>query len=387
MADMSNKPENIGVINPFALVEMKLKRTVNWDSVADHRRFIENVLQFPYAKLFDPQYGSPLYPGLRFDVPKKALVGDSSVPNVATLLQRVQELDTVAVGAGAAGGTGQQWVDPGHFFNSEPADFTDPVQGALPDCHFISALASLAWASPYSIAQRTRPIKDPDTFVQGDAVDMIQFFGGTGAAPKNVEVTELLPLIEPGNVYQYARGADPEETWPAVYEKAWVKWFTNNPGDQPDYTKVTGGDPIGDLVNLTGLTGTYKSTQGVTSDSIWQDVRSNCRGSWTFNPMAAWTYASAADAPTPINYDTAGLVAWHVYSILGWIYSGNQEYVVLRNPWGNSPGTLNVDNGLWTAIEQIASGFTRTIKLPADGVFALRADTFQQYYAGYGWVS
>jgi len=299
----------------------------------------------------------------------------------------LRENDTVALGAGAPGGTGQQWVDPGHFFNDNPADFTDPVQGALPDCHFIAALASLAWASPYSIAQRTRPIKDPDTFMQGDAVDMIQFYGGPGQTPQNIEVTELLPLIEPGDVYQYARAADPKETWPAIYEKAWVKWFTKDLGDQPDYTKVGGGDPIADLVSLTGLNPTYKSTQGVTSHAIWQDVRSNCRGSWTFNPMAAWTYPSAAAAPTPIDYSTAGLVAWHIYSILGWVYAQNQEYIVLRNPWGNTPGTLNVDDGPWTAIEQIASGFTRTLSLPANGVFALRADTFQQYYGGYGWVS
>jgi hypothetical protein len=387
MASIFAKPENIGVVNPFALVEIKLKRKVDWNSVADHRIFIQNTLGFPYEKLFDPQYGSPLYPCLRFDLAKKTLVQDPSIANVSTLLQRMTELDTIAIAAGAAGGTAQGWVDPGRFFNKDPTDFTDPVQGGLPDCHFISALASLAWANPYAIAQRTRPIQDPDTFTQGNAVDMIQFFSGTGAAPRNVEVTELLPLIEPGDIYQYARSADPQETWPSIYEKAWVKWFTNDPGDEPDYTKVTGGDSIADLVNLTGLKPTFKSTQGVTGDAIWQDVRANSRGSWTFNPMVAWTYASAAQAPTVINYDTAGLVAWHVYSILGWIYDQNQEYIVLRNPWGNSPGTLNVDNGPWTTIEQIATGFTRTINLPANGVFALRADTFQQYYAGYGWVS
>jgi hypothetical protein len=30
---------------------------------------------------------------------------------------------------------------------------------------------------------------------------------------QRIEVTELLPLIEPGNVYQYARSSDPNETW------------------------------------------------------------------------------------------------------------------------------------------------------------------------------
>ena len=381
----TSKDKRIGVISPFALVELKLKRKIDWHTVANHQKFIEYVLGFPYNKLFDPQYGSPLYPGTRYDTKQKALVQDGSVEDLPTLLNRMRVNDATALSAGATGGSSQQWVDPGNFFNVDPADFTDPVQGVLPDCHFISAMASLAWAHPYLIAQRTRPTKDPDTFASGDAADMIQFYTGSGAAPQNVEVTELLPLLEPGNVYQYARAAQPNETWPAVYEKAWVKWFTNDPGDEPNYSKVTGGDPVADLVSLTGLNPTYKPTQGVTTNAIWNDVRSNCRGSWTFNPMVACTYPTSTPAH---NYNTAGLVAWHCYSIIGWVTSNNQNYVVLRNPWGNTPGTLNVDNGPWTAIDQVApSNFTRTLQLPIDGVFALRVDTFQQYYESYGWVS
>jgi hypothetical protein len=57
---------NIGVLNPFALVEIKLKRRIDWTAVAEHQQFIENILGFPYANLFDPQHGSPLYPNLRY---------------------------------------------------------------------------------------------------------------------------------------------------------------------------------------------------------------------------------------------------------------------------------------------------------------------------------
>jgi hypothetical protein len=98
------------------------------------------------------------------------------------------------------------------------------------------------------------------------------------------------------------------------------------------------------------------------------------------------------------NYATANLVAWHVYAILGWMYDARsqEEYIVLRNPWGNTEATLNVDNAPWYSIEQIPSflhekygegNFARSFNLPGYGVFALRADTFQQYFAGYGWVS
>ncbi len=389
----TTKPElgKIGVINPFALAEIKLGRRVEWDRIANHQAFLAHVLDFPYDKLFDPQYGSPLYAGYRFDPVKKVLVRDPVLADIPTLFRKLSLPDQAALTAGALGGNGggpptQQWIAGGNFF-TDPAQFDDPVQGALPDCHFISALASLAWANPYAICQRTRQTSSNDSFGQGGAVDMIQFFGGPGAVPANVEVTELLPLLEPGNLYQYACSSDVGETWPAIYEKAWVKWFTGDAGDQPDYTKVEGGDPVADLVSLTGLNPTYKSTQGQTANQIWNDVRSNCRGSWTFNPMVAVTYQSAAAAPISIDYATAGLVAWHVYSILGWIFDGNLEYIVLRNPWGNTPATLNIDKGPWTPIEQIASGLTFSLNLPAGGVFALRSDTFQQYFESYGWVS
>jgi len=60
-----------GVVNPFALVEIKLKRRIDWNRVADHQKFIQSMLRFPYQKLFDPQHGSPLYPGVRYDIRKK----------------------------------------------------------------------------------------------------------------------------------------------------------------------------------------------------------------------------------------------------------------------------------------------------------------------------
>jgi hypothetical protein len=106
------KPENVGVINPFALVEIKLKRIVDWSRVADHRKFLETVLGFPYDKLFDPQHGSPLYAGLRYDRKKKILTRDESIPDLPTLLSRIRENDLLALQAGAAGGTSQHPCQP-----------------------------------------------------------------------------------------------------------------------------------------------------------------------------------------------------------------------------------------------------------------------------------
>lgn len=393
------EPKN-GVINPYALVEFRLRRAIDWNSVANPRLLLETVLDMQYEKLFDPQFGSPLFRGYRYDVRQKAMVRDPSIPDAATLIHRYQteEPNEAAQRAGALRLPVlplPSWETKGNFFLNS-ADYRAPVQGATPDCHFIAALASLAWAFPPWISQRTRPLNMTDALASGDTIispepgglDVIPFYGSAGAAPLEIQVDELVPVSQPGASFIYARSANAGETWPAIYEKAWVKWFTDFANaDTPDYSKITGGDPIADLVSLTGWASTSKSTSVVTGDAIWNDVRSNSRGSWTFNPMAACTYSSAAAAPSPVTFNNSGLVAWHCYSILGWIYANNQEYIVVRNPWGNTPATLDVDNGPWTPIEQFGPSEVLGLNLPANGVFALRADIFQQCFASYGWVT
>lgn len=63
--ESSPPPEvgNIGVINPYALAELVQNRRIRWDEV-DAREVLEETFERPYEELFDPEYGSPLYPGL-----------------------------------------------------------------------------------------------------------------------------------------------------------------------------------------------------------------------------------------------------------------------------------------------------------------------------------
>ncbi len=74
MAEKKSTPTTAGVINPYALTEVKLGRKIDWPNVADRKRFIQTVLDCPYERLFDPKHGSPLYAGLRFDTRERALV-------------------------------------------------------------------------------------------------------------------------------------------------------------------------------------------------------------------------------------------------------------------------------------------------------------------------
>jgi hypothetical protein len=194
----TNSEHKTGVINPYVLVELKLKKRINWKQISDPRKLIERVLNMPYEKLFDPKYGSPLYPDLDRN------------PTVAETHRIELPFDIIVEDA---------WIDPGDFFH-ESAELNDPVQGALGDCYLIAALSSVAWARPYVIAQRTRATGSGEQ----QFVDMVEFykygFPPEDGKAEKVEVNERLPLTSPGNMFIYARSSEVGEIWPAIYEKA-----------------------------------------------------------------------------------------------------------------------------------------------------------------------
>ena len=382
-------PLAIGVVNPYALTEVKRGKRINWARVTDRPKLIEETLEFPYAELFDPAGGSPLYPGMEVQAGEVVMV--SGEP--ATVTEHRSDAD-MPVGNGDSVGDlsginvgGTVWTDPGDFFE-ETTELLDPVQGAVGDCYLIAALSSIAWARPYVIAQRNRATS------AGTFMNMVEFHNGS--AKVEIEVSENLPLTSPGNIFLYCRSSDPGEIWPGVYEKAYAKWRTGDPGDQPNILAIAGGDPVLAMRQLTGFNLTYYSCSAMAPHDIWQTVRANSLSYKTFNPMTAWTYATS-DAGVGRVYSNANLVANHAYSILGWGYVNGAEYVILRNPWGMTEATLNVMNGSWVAWDAAYSGpagsypsgggrgFWRSIPLANnDGVFGLRADTFKTYFAGFG---
>lgn len=365
--DAKASAKHIGVVNPFALAEVVKGKRINWKGVLDPSKLLEDTLGRPYDELFDPKHDSPLYPGLKL--------------HTDTLMVEPSETPELGVGAFAAATVGAStvWLDPGDFFELG-ADLNDPVQGASPDCYFIAALSSVAWALTFQIAQRTRA-----TDVTGNFVDMIQLY--VSGAWKEYQVTEQIPLLSPGNTFIYARSSDAGEIWPAVYEKAYAQYRGNSGNDHPDYGPLAYGDPVAACVHLTGWTGHYFTTGSLSAHDIWQTVRTNSISYKTYNPMVAWTFGTA---PAGVNYAGAHIVANHAYSVLGWSSVNGQEYVVLRNPWGTYEATLNVLGGTWTAWDiphPGGSGWWHPVTLPTvDGVFALRADTFKSHFAGFGFV-
>jgi hypothetical protein len=63
----TSETPNIGVSNPYALAEVIAGRKLNWESIADKPRVLEELLQTPYQELFDPQFEGPLYFGARLN--------------------------------------------------------------------------------------------------------------------------------------------------------------------------------------------------------------------------------------------------------------------------------------------------------------------------------
>ena len=104
--------------------------------------------------------------------------------------------------------------------SEEAAEFFDPIQGAVANCYFIAAMASVAWAHPYMIEHLTRATGTG----QQQFKDMIRFYDiDHGNAEHDVEVTEATIVSSSTGLPIYCRSSEPGEIWPAVYEKAFAK--------------------------------------------------------------------------------------------------------------------------------------------------------------------
>ncbi|KQT22428.1 hypothetical protein ASG31_03650 [Chryseobacterium sp. Leaf404] len=429
--DQAPKEMFVGVINPYALTEAITGRKFDW---TDSKSFqiLEQALETSYSELFDIKFNSPLYAGLQLakdntvktmraeDIKvrssdKLQTINFSTIKNLRDLSKAgIKDIDNVEVKTARldkgdvkvvlnvpklnntitnttispvikdfvfgtlnanAGWTPANclWSDRGNFFN-DVTEFNDPVQGAVGNCYFISAIAALAWATPYAIEHKVRATGTGET----QRVNAIQFYtkgGGKDAPSKLIEVTDST-IITTSNNPVYCRSNDTGEIWPAVYEKAFAKWINQTADDKPDITKTAYGDPVKAIAQLNNKTPLYYYTNSRTADQLYGIVRENSMSMKTINPMVAWTYGSG-------DYSGSNIVANHAYTILGWAFVNNKSYIILRNPWGvTEPNGLNSYQGL---ISFFDSSFWRPINMIGnDGVFALEINAFKYYFAGMG---
>ncbi len=402
------RPIPYGVANPYALTEVVLGRKVNWKRMTDPQKFVEKTLKTKYEDLLDPTTSPVLYMGVGMpSVDKKetqkaipdvvARVAPAFVSEASLSMMGIPVPKKRAVSKGkteAAGDwtppEGAVWKDPGDFFEDQ-TEMADPIQGGLGDCYFIAALASVAWARPYTIINRNRTFgTEPYAIV----FDRIEFFKSPGATPDQIDVTEVVPMTA-GGAYYYAHSSDSGEIWPAVYEKAYARWKTNGT-DKPEYPCIAGGDGVLAASELTGLKPYKYHPHNMTGAEILDNIRVNCSYGGivpitrTVNPMVAGTYHTASEAPDKIDYGKAGIAANHCYSILGLHKVNNKEYIVLRNPWGRAEAAIDTIGGTYIATElpgaTIPQLSTHINLGPNDGVFALGVTTFRKYFKVFGVV-
>ncbi|KAH8650655.1 hypothetical protein BGZ60DRAFT_421500 [Tricladium varicosporioides] len=431
--DKAPKELYIGAINPFALTEGIIGRKIDW-SDPESMRIVSETLETDYSELFDMQFGSPIFAGLRLNdkgvaeplkpnevsFPKQSeritpsLAGVKKVSDLEKLgvkdigsspvehaflangklnlvLEAPQKLNTKFTNQSMpqevfdlvshvghtvkAGWTpiGFTWKDVGDFFK-DSTQYNDPIQGAVGDCWLIAALAAVAWADPYHIEHRNRSTS-PDNDIEH--VNALQFYskpGGRDAPTARVEVTDSVIVNSMSNQVLYCRSREGAEIWPDVYEKAFAKWTTRDSTDTPDITALSGGDPAKAMAQITNKTPYYYETSSRTPEALYTIVRINSINYKTINPMTAWTYASGSI------YTGSNIVANHAYTVLGWAFRNGKEYIVLRNPWGvTEPTGLNTYQGLLSFFD---FSFWRPIStIGNDGVFALEAPAFKVYFA------
>jgi hypothetical protein len=378
----------IGAANPKAIAELRLGRTLD-PKAPDFEATMSNALGVPYEQLFDPKFNSPVFAGITsIQLPQElhaetALVAvgapsRAAASATATLVATPAKLPSTALIQREINVTLPIWW-PGLFTDltyAVPGDFivdvptaVAPVQGALADCWLISAMASVAWCHADAISERT--LKDGSGVVAAGGADYeFTFYASTNwGAPVTKTVKDDVPQSSSGQ-YIYGRSSVPGETWPANLEKAFIGMRGATGIVEPsssNYAELNYGDPAWAVASLVGRAPWYHAAAAA---DAWSTINARCTNGRATQPMTAWTYGSSSGS---VSYNGSGIVANHAYSILGTESSGGHNYVVLRNPWGYHEGTLNVLPGTW-------QGMT----LPGDGVFALRLETFAQYYATFG---
>ena len=251
----------------------------------------------------------------------------------------------------------------------------------------------MAWADPSAIVHCNRSTllaaasrKEPCRL----SVKLYSKGGENDAPTTTVDVNCEVPVNNSSSLLLYCRSSGGKGfLWPSLYEKAFAKWITGSHSDSshPDLTQTSHGDPIKAMAQLTDKTPEYYFTHHRTAADLMSLIRSNSANFKTVYPMSAFTHPTAAGRSSNIKFRGCNLVANMAYSVLGWTTGGaqqQQQYVVLRHPWGvtepeevgtSYPGLVTkISTQFWSAADLIE----------AEGVFALEMGAFKEYFAGLG---
>lgn len=209
----------------------------------------------------------------------------------------------------------------GNLFNGTPSR-ADARQGALGDCYFIAAVASIADSNPDAVR---------NMFVDnGDGTYTVRFYSVHDGMADYVTVNRRLPAQFNGALGYSGYGLSVSSTsttvWIALAEKAYAQW--NETGNE-------GRDGTNRYAAIEGGWMGYVNAQVLGTESSNYSLASS-------NKQTLITALSSQKAVTiGTNASvSAGLYGSHAYLVAG--YNASTDTFQLHNPWGFShPGALS----------------------------------------------
>jgi hypothetical protein len=249
--------------------------------------------------------------------------------------------------------------NPTQYFvhNGAPA-WSDPIQGTSGSCFLVATLSSLASTS------WGRSKLEADLRYVGNYNYQVTLY-------QNIDVRRMA-VLAPITVTVSYNGTWNEQTdcdeshpaqtgfWATLYLRAWEKEF--NHGNPP-----AEGDAH---LAMEQFSGQFDNSWSIGGNSRYALTPASLAAALsTGHPVTAWT--CAYQAKPQIN--TTGLVASHVYSVLGIDARGN---VTLRNPWGRDWGSVDPHN----PTHGLPS--TKPPQGADDGVITIPWSEFSKYFNG-----
>jgi hypothetical protein len=208
----------------------------------------------------------------------------------------------------------------GNLFNGTPSR-ADARQGALGDCYFIAAVASIADRNPDAVR---------NMFVDnGDGTYTVRFYATPTGLADYVTVSRRLPAQWNGALGYSGYGLSVTSTsttvWIALAEKAYAQW--NETGNE-------------------GRDGTnrYAAIEGGWMGFVNAQVLGSASSNYAVTSTNRQTLIDALSSQKAVTIGTnqsvsAGLYGSHAYIVTG--YEASTGTFRLHNPWGNShPGAL-----------------------------------------------
>jgi hypothetical protein len=251
-----------------------------------------------------------------------------------------------------------QIFDDPHFF-VDGAGSNDIIQGALGDCWFLSALATVSTAP--GLVEKLCVARDEQVGVYGFiffrdnawvtvVIDDMLFTRVPKYEELKVGEQELYHFDKDiynesarkgGKSLYFAKSGTSGETWVPLIEKAYAKLHGN-------YSHLIGGQECDAIEDLTGGVSTLLQSKDILDpDRFWDEellraTKDRLFGC-SFNDLDS-TRSGVTGA------QVQGLVGGHAYSVLRAVGVKGKRFLVIRNPWGKSEWTGRWSDGSkeWT---------------------------------------